>query len=85
MDKLIDVLEVFPTTEITRNVIWNISNLVQLKPLTGKPWEDIKKGFPLLKKIFSDGQINETLIHAIKAVSYLVGIINTKESDGYNM
>jgi len=76
MDKLVEVLGFYPQSmEIKKNIVWIISNLVQLKPLTGEPWEELQKGFPLLKAVFAEGQTSDALVlvHAIKAVSYLIG------------
>ncbi len=76
MDKMLELDEKFPkNAQLKKNIVWIISNLVQLVPLTGFEWEEIQKGIPLIKSSLLQEEVNEIFTHALKSVSYIAGII----------
>jgi len=72
MDKLLELDEKFPENkQLKKNIVWIISNLVQLVPLAGFEWEEILKSFPLIKTSLLQEETNEIFTHALKSVAYI--------------
>jgi len=76
MDKILELDEKFPKNQqLKKNIVWIISNLVQLAPLAGFEWEEIQKGIPLIKSSLFQEEANEIFTHALKSVSYIAGMM----------